>query len=200
MDRGASELAELARCARAGDASAFRGWLEATHPTVYRVALRMLGDAQEADDVAQETFTRAWQSMAQLKEPGASLGWICRITRNVATDHMRRSSRREIAVLDRPGVGDAPSLLERLRSTEPGPENALRGKEERARVHQAVQGLASTYRTALLLRDVDGLSYEEIATVLGVPRGTVESRIHRARGQVKKSIERAERRESRRLG
>lgn len=191
------DLAPLARRAAGGDREAFRAWLEATHAVVYRVALRMLGDPAGAQDVTQEAFARAWQNMARLRKPEASLGWVCRIARNVAADKLRGPARREILVLDKPTQNGATSQVERLGSPEPDPEAEALSAETRAQVRDAVASLKDKHRVVLLLREVDGMSYEEIATALGVPRGTVESRIHRARAKVKKWLERAALREAR---
>lgn len=186
-----ADLASLARRARDGESAAFCDWIRATRVVVFKVALRMVSNAQGAEDVTQEAYVRAWQNMARLKEPRASLAWICRITRNVATDHLRRPSRRETAQSD---AGDLFAVSDR--SFGPDPEEALLSGEERAQVRDALVALRPKYRVALLLREVDGLTYDEIAASMGVPRGTVESRIHRARAQVRKSLERARRRQA----
>jgi RNA polymerase sigma-70 factor (ECF subfamily) len=192
--RREDDLAALAARARDGDQAAFRAWLEATTGTVFRVAVRTLGDAQAAEDVTQETYVRAWRGFAQLETPGASLGWVCRIARNVATDRLRSPLRREAFITDGPSSRD--SAAERMQHPGSSPEEAALAKEERARVRAAVVSLAPKLRTVLLLREMDGMTYEEIATVTGVPRGTVESRIHRARTRLKRTLERAARRES----
>lgn len=189
------DLAGFAVRARQGDRAAFRSWLEATSGTVFRVALRMLGDVQAAEDVTQETFVRAWQRFASLKDSGASLGWVCRIARNVATDRLRRPSRRESFLMDAPLARGG--LLDRLPHPGTGPEDEALSQEECVRVRAAMTALAPKQRTVLLLKEVEGMSYEEIATAMGIPRGTVESRIHRARARLKKALERSERREAR---
>lgn len=183
------DLASMAERARDGDQAAFRDWLRATHEVVFRLALRMLDSPQGAEDVTQETFVRAWQSMARLKEPRASLAWVCRIARNIATDHLRRPARRETSL-------GQDLLTDRASSAEPSPEDALLSGESRARVRAAVAALKPKHRVVLLLREVDGLTYDEIAVAVDLPRGTVESRIHRARAQVRKTLERARRRQA----
>lgn len=193
----ASELAPLVRRAAGGDRAAFREWLEATYSVVFRVALRILGDPAGAQDVTQEAFVQAWQNMARLRKLEASLAWVCRIARNVAADRLRGAIRREVLMLDRPTQNGAMSRVECLASPEPGPEAELLVAETRAQVRVAVASLKDKHRVVLLLREVDGMSYEEIATALGVPRGTVESRIHRARALVKKWLRRAALREAR---
>lgn len=188
------DLSDLARRARDGDQVAFREWLQATHGRVFRVALRTLGNTQAAEDVTQETFVRAWQGMARLTEPKASLGWVCRIARNVATDRLRKPVQREVLL----GADDGGTpFMERVKSIAPGPEETLLSEENRVKVRTAIEALKPKHRTVLLLREVDDMSYDEIATVMGLPRGTVESRIHRARAKVKKALLRALKRETR---
>ena len=149
----------------------------------------------QPEDVVQETYLRAWQNLSRLKEPAAHLGWLCRIARNVAADRMRHKSRREEAVLDAP-VGDGwVRLVETLSTENPSPEDALLTSENKRRVALAVDELKEKYRVVLLLREVDGMSYDQVAEALGVPRGTVESRLHRAREHLAKKLKAKAKRE-----
>lgn len=188
----------LARSAKGGDKEAFVGWLSATCGTVYRLALRMLHNGQEAEDVVQETYVRAWQKLPSLEDPAAHLGWVCRIARNVAVDSIRHKSRRELAVLDAPAGDEHVSLLEQQSSGEPNPECVALSKQEHQQVREGIARLKDKHRVVLLLKEVDGMSDEQIAAALGVPKGTVESRLHRARAQLSRWLRRQARRQSRR--
>jgi RNA polymerase sigma-70 factor (ECF subfamily) len=189
------DVLQWVRKAQQGDSGAFRAWLLATHRVVFAVALRSLKDGVGAEDVVQETYLRAWQNLNRLKEPAAHLGWVCRIARNVAADRMRHKSRREEAILDAPKAGGWGTLVDALQSNEPDPESSLLNDENKKRVHLAVGDLKEKYRVVLLLREVDGMGYDEIAAALDIPRGTVESRLHRAREQLSKTLKKRAKRE-----
>ncbi len=175
------EVAELARQAAGGDRKAFRALVDRTHQTVYRVALRILNDSAGAEDVVQETYVRAWQGLAKVRDPLAVYGWICRIARNVATDQLRSRGRKRALSLDFPvGEGQSP-LVELLAHPGAGPEGRLGDAEVAKAVRDAIASLKEKHRLVLTLRELDGMSYEELAIALGCSMGTVESRLHRAR-------------------
>ncbi|MEW5854997.1 MAG: sigma-70 family RNA polymerase sigma factor [Myxococcota bacterium] len=155
-------------------------WLDLTHGLVFQLAVRLVGSASEAEDIVQETYIRAWRQLPSLRSHGASMGWVCRITRNVAIDRRRQLLREKTDSLDTPQENGR-GLAERLPSPEAGPEeDAMRAQMGR-RLMRMVNKLKEPYRVVLLLRDVDGLSYAEIAEALGISMGTAESRVHRAR-------------------
>jgi len=173
-DDGA-RLRVAAERARAGSTSAFRELVHGTHETVFRLAVALTGDRDEAADVAQDTYIRAWERMDELRDPAAAMGWLCRIARNVAHDRRRGWWSRL-----RAPRGHASEERE-------GPERslaadeALESAETAAAVRRAMERLPEKHRVVLHLREVEGMTYEEIAAALGVPVGTVESRLHRAR-------------------
>ncbi len=159
---------------RAGDPAAFREVVGATHGTIFRLAAALVADRDEAADVVQETYIRAWDARGTLRDGDAALGWLCRIARNVAHDRRRswwsRRAPLEAAALDaRPAERNLPA------------DEALAAAESARAVGRAMAALPEKHRVVLALREVEGLSYEEIAVALGVPIGTVESRLHRAR-------------------
>jgi RNA polymerase sigma-70 factor (ECF subfamily) len=191
VDRDDEPIAELAERAAGGDRDAFRRLVEITAPTVFRVALRKVGNRDDADDIAQETFVRAWQSLGKLRDHGATLGWLCRIASNVASDLHRARGRRARRSIQEVSV-DGSTLLERLRSDEPDPARRLEDAELARAAMALVAELKEKYRIVLLLREVDGMSYEEIGAALAIPVGTVESRLHRARTALARKLERLE--------
>jgi RNA polymerase sigma-70 factor (ECF subfamily) len=176
--------------AEADERSAFRALVQRTHVVAFRVALRMLGDATEAEDALQEAYLRAWNGRATLRDPVAAPAWIFGIVRNVASNRARGRSRRKGHEV----IADADTLhrlAEYLACERPGPEQEAAGSQMQAVVMRLVQQLDERYRVILMLRVVDGMSYDELAETLGVPAGTVESRLHRARQQLDKKLERA---------
>lgn len=188
-DEGSIEA--VARAAAGGDRDAFRALVEATSAVVYRVALRSLGEPADADDVVQETYVRAWRSLDRLRDPAAVVGWLCRIAANVAADLHRSRGRRRTWSLDASSE-DGAALVERLSSDDPDPEKQV-GDAQLARAALALVGeLSEKHRMVLLLREVDGMSYAEIAGALGLSVGTVESRLHRARAALARKIARLE--------
>ena len=182
------EIAALAAQASAGDAQAFRRLVDRTHRTVYRLAFRLLGDPDGAEDVVQETYLRTWQGLPTLRDHQATLGWICRVARNVARDRQRARYRRPVQSLDTPQGEDREALRDRLPHPDPDPEGRLGSAELGRAVQLALAGLKEKHRLVLTLREIDGMSYEEIAAALGCRLGTVESRLHRARAALAKRL------------
>jgi RNA polymerase sigma-70 factor (ECF subfamily) len=160
----------LIGAAQRGDKAAFGRLVRKYHRLVVGVAYHLTGDAATAEDVAQETFLRAWQHLPRF-EPRRAVSfraWLCRIARNRALDVIRR--RREVEPLD-------------PRRADPGPTPAAQASraEVAAAVRAAIGRLPEASRETVVLRELEGLSYAEIAAALDVPIGTVMSRLHAAR-------------------
>jgi RNA polymerase sigma-70 factor (ECF subfamily) len=173
--RGETELEWIAR-AQHGDRQAFGELVCRYRERVVNVVYRMCGDPQLAEEAAQEAFLRAWQRLATYK-PGSSFhSWICRIAINLAIDRLRRE--RQSTSLD-----DLP-----LASPAAGPEAAVERQERARQVQGAVLALPPECRAALILREYEGLSYQEIADALGIPIGTVMSRLSYARSQLRQAL------------
>jgi RNA polymerase sigma factor (sigma-70 family) len=147
---------------------------------VYRLAFRLSGNRADAEDLTQETFVRVFRSLAQYS-PGTFEGWLHRITTNLFLDMARRRQRIRFE-----GLGDQAVGL--LRDGEPTPAQAFDARHLDTDVQQALEALAPEYRAAVVLCDIEGLSYEEIAATLGVKLGTVRSRIHRGRAQLRTAL------------
>jgi RNA polymerase sigma-70 factor, ECF subfamily len=186
-DPGA-RLRAAAERARGGDAAGFRELVEATHATVFRLAAALVVDRDEAADVTQDTYIRAWDARAELRDGAAVTGWLCRIARNVAHDRRRSWWSRVRAPL-------ADARADTAAAGGAAPDDALRGAERAAAVRRELAALPEKHRVVLVLREVEELSYEEIAVALGVPVGTVESRLHRARAGLARRLERRRARE-----
>ena len=184
----AHELAELFSRTRSGERRAFRDWVEHVTPTVYRLALRMLRNEADAEDVVQETMVRAWQGMAGLRDAQASLSWVCQIARNVALDRVRGVKRRAGMRLMSLDGDHAQHWAETLGDATRSPEELADSHEARSFVRAVIESLPERHRLPLLLCELDGMTAEEAAAALGCPTGTVESRLHRARNALGKKV------------
>ena len=178
-DVESGEAALIARCA-AGDEVACAELVAAHQRMVYGLALNLLGDRDEALDLCQDVFLRVFRTLSSFRGQSALRTWIYRITVNQASNRRRWWSRRH--------RGEQVSLDEHLRkfgdvvSTQDiQPDRLLASRETASRIWQALARLPFEQRTALILREVDGLRYEEIAFTLSVAVGTVKSRLTRAR-------------------
>ncbi|PPK70137.1 RNA polymerase sigma-70 factor (ECF subfamily) [Actinokineospora auranticolor] len=148
---------------------------------VYRLAYRLSGNAHDAEDITQETFIRVFRSLASYK-PGTFEGWLHRITTNLFLDMVRRRSRLRMEGL--------PEDTDRIEGDEPSPEEVYEETHLDPDLQASLDELPPEFRAAVVLCDVEGLSYEEIGATLGVKLGTVRSRIHRGRQALRASLER----------
>ncbi len=189
-DEVGTRLPDAAARARAGSTRAFRELVDGSHETVFRLAVALTGDRDEAADVVQETYIRAWERLDGLRDPGAATAWICRIARNVAHDRRRGWWSRVRAPLDAAWESRAVPETAAVAADE-----ALEEAERAASVRRALAKLPEKHRVVLLLREVEGMAYEEIAAALGLPAGTVESRLHRARQGLARRLAKAGREE-----
>jgi RNA polymerase sigma-70 factor (ECF subfamily) len=146
---------------------------------VYRLAYRLTGNPHDAEDLAQETFVRVFRSLSRY-EPGTFEGWLHRITTNLFLDGARRRARIRFDAL--PDDGD------RLATPASGPERLVLERGFEADVEAALQALPPDFRAAVVLADIEQLPYEQIALALGVKIGTVRSRIHRGRAQLRRAL------------
>lgn len=147
---------------------------------VYRLAYRLTGNQHDAEDLTQEVFVRVFRSLSSYT-PGTFEGWLHRITTNLFLDMARRRARIRFEGLNE----DAP---DRMRGREPTPAQAYDDRHFDPDVQRALDELAPEFRAAVVLCDIEGLSYEEIAATLGVKLGTVRSRIHRGRTQLRNAL------------
>ncbi|GAA2257038.1 hypothetical protein GCM10010430_46090 [Kitasatospora cystarginea] len=177
--------AELATFAEGPDAQTWTppSWeeiVEAHSARVYRLAYRLTGNQHDAEDLTQEVFVRVFRSLSTYS-PGTFEGWLHRITTNLFLDMVRRRQRIRFDAL-------AEDAAERLASREPSPAQHFSDTHFDADVQHALDTLAPEFRAAVVLCDIEGLSYEEIAATLGVKLGTVRSRIHRGRSHLRTAL------------
>ncbi|WP_246442893.1 RNA polymerase sigma factor SigE [Thermomonospora cellulosilytica] len=147
---------------------------------VFRLAYRLTGDKHDAEDLTQDVFIRVFRSLSSYS-PGTFEGWLHRITTNLFLDKARRRQRIRFDALP----DDA---ADRLGGREPGPAQIYEDRHLDADIQAALDSLPPEYRAAVVLCDIEGLSYEEIAATLGVKLGTVRSRIHRGRAHLRKAL------------
>jgi RNA polymerase sigma-70 factor (ECF subfamily) len=167
---------ELITQAQRGDRQAFGELVRHHREGVINVVYRMCGDANLAEDAAQEAFIRAWQHLPNYQPRSPFRNWVYRIATNAARDVLRRE--RETVDVD-----ELP-----LAASDEGPEAITEREERGERVRQAVLALPPAGREVLVLREYEGLSYREIADTLGIPIGTVMSRLNYARNHLRKSL------------
>ena len=182
--------AGLVKRAQTGDQSAFQRLVELTHGLVYRLALRIVHSPADAEDAVQDVYVRAWQRLDRLRSAEQFTAWVCGIARHVAYDRLRQLGRRRERSADLPGGAGLPALVERFVGREPDPERRLAARQTAEAVWAAVDALKEKHRLVILLREMDGMSYEEMATALGCSLGTVESRLFRARKALSKKLKR----------
>ena len=149
---------------------------------VYRLAYRLTGNQHDAEDLTQEVFVRVFRSLASYT-PGTFEGWLHRITTNLFLDMARRRQRIRFE-----GLGDRRGA-DCCVTTSPRPPRRSTPAISTPTCRQALEALAPEYRAAVVLCDIEGLSYEEIAATLGIKLGTVRSRIHRGRAQLRAALD-----------
>ena len=178
---------ELVEKAKAGDQSAFEQLVLDNQNKVYALALRLVNDREEAADLAQEAFVKAWQGLASFQGESSFSTWMYRLTTNVCIDHLRRQKRRE-------GVEPAVSLDDENSGwAEPAdrasdPQQVLEQSERGQALARGLAKLPDWQRRVLVLRELSGLSYQEIGEALDIDLGTVKSRIARARLNLRKIL------------
>ena len=171
--------AKLVRGAQAGDADAFGQIVRHYQRAVYRVAYGLVRNASDADDLAQETFVRAWQAIGRFRVGEPLYPWLARIAMNQGLSLFRRRKRRPETALE--------PLLDAGQQWGGGedPAHEAAERDHRSHLEAALAEMSHEHQSVLVLRAVEGLSYEEIAGVLGVPAGTVMSRLSRARAELR---------------
>lgn len=169
----------LIELAKSGDQEAFRALVETHQAMVYNLAFRMVANAEDAADLTQEVFLSVWRNLSSFQGKSAFSTWLYRLTTNAAIDFLRKEKHRNtvsITVEDEEGEHELDVPDETA-----SPQQELERKELREAVREGLARLSPDHRQILLLREMEGLSYQEIADVLDLEEGTVKSRIARAR-------------------
>ena len=173
---------------QAGDSAAYRKLVELNSANVYNVALKLLGDEQEAEDVLQETFLSAFQAIDRFEGRSKLSTWLFRIAYNAALMRLRKRKQMTTFSLDLaadPENGEGGRISRHLVDWSSMPDDQLLTTEARQEMEQAVANLPETLRSAFVLRDIQGLSGAETAEILGISVQAVKNRLHRARLQLR---------------
>ncbi|MBK8316115.1 MAG: sigma-70 family RNA polymerase sigma factor [Acidobacteria bacterium] len=179
---------------KSGDLSAFDDIVEQFQPMVYMLSLRVLADPEDARDATQESFLKVYRHIGGFRGEASLKTWICRIAINQARSMerwWRRRKRKETCSLDAPlslnGEDDL-TQIDFLSSSSASPEAETLSRERERQLESAISRLKKDFRIAVILRDIEGLSYEEIAWVTGISVGTVKSRIARGREMLREVL------------
>lgn len=192
MSKSLDEL--LVERAKRGDAEAFEQLASQYYRKVYNIAYRVIGNPEDASDVAQEAFERAYLSLPEFRGDSSFQTWLLRITNNACLDELRRRKRRKVTSLDEPMSVEDGEMDRQLAIADEadGPEQALERLEVQRVVQESINALDEEYRVVVVMRDIQGYSYNEIAETLGINLGTVKSRLNRARHALKEMLGRLE--------
>jgi RNA polymerase sigma-70 factor, ECF subfamily len=182
---GGGKDAELLGLARSGDRAAYGQIVVRYQDRLYNGLLRMVGDGEEARELTQETFTRGLSNISSFRGESSAYTWLFRIAMNLAISALRQSSRRRVFSLDDSSGGDhddgdgqASRLRDRLTAQ---PADILESREQHEQVLAALGRLDPEHRAVLVMRDIEGFDYQQMAEVLVLPLGTLKSRLFRAR-------------------
>lgn len=183
------DMALLARLRR-GDSDAFELLVHTHQDRLYDFCVRMVGDREEAHDLVQEIFVSVHQNVRRFREDAKLSTWLFRITKNHCINRLKYLNRRGRGRSDE--YDETTALFTEGGGTVPGPDAALESSRERARVQWAISQLEPDARMLVALRDIEGLSYDEIIDITELPEGTVKSRLHRAREKLAEILGRLE--------
>ncbi|MFZ5989212.1 MAG: RNA polymerase sigma factor [Bacillota bacterium] len=179
---------ELVEKARSGDVEAFEQLIQACQKKVFNIALRMLGNYDDASELAQEVFLKAYKSIKKFKGDSLFSTWIYKVTTNVCLDEIRKRKNKKVVSLDEDIEYDGSEIKRQIKDESPGPEAAAESNEIKNVVNESIGVLPDDYKTVIVLRDIQGFSYDEISQIIKCPEGTVKSRINRARQALKKIL------------
>ena len=193
MTLGVTSDEELVRRFGSGDRSAFSELVRRYQSRVYSLCFRWLRDPAKAEEVAQDVFIALYKSLADFRGESKLSTWIFRVATNHCKNRLvygnrRREDRHES--IDAPVGGDDDGPVKQYAIDAPGPDASINRAEASRLLQAALDALDDDQREIVLLRDVDDLSYEEIAELLQLPKGTVKSRLHRARAELARRLSR----------
>ena len=174
---------ELVRAAAGGDENAFGELVRMYENKAYHLALRMCGNEEDASDVAQDAFLAAWRGLPSFRGEAGFSTWLYRLVSNAAIDHMRRTKHQRGQV----SLDDEEQSVD-VADSAPTPHEAAESRDLTEAVAQGLNQLSEDHRTVRVMREMQELSYEEIADTLSLDLGTVKSRISRARNALRKIL------------
>ncbi len=184
--------ADVVALAQQGREDAFREIIRRYERPVFSLVYRMVRDREVAEDLAQDAFIRVLNHLDKYRSEFKLSSWLFKIANNVAIDHLRKRQLSTISIHGSPNASSASEIEASSIDIESGDENALdemEAKELGGAIERAIAKLRPEYRACIMLRHVEGRSYEEIATTLDLPLGTVKTYIHRARHELREALE-----------
>lgn len=187
VDERKIEDQRLIKLAREGDQKAFETLLKKYRNLVYHVMIKMVRNPQEAEDLSQEAFIKAFNALASFNEEFAFSTWLMKIATNNCIDYLRKKKLRTYSI-DEPLQYKEEQVQIELPDHDPTPEKSLLNEERSKLINEAIQSLPPRYRHVIVLRHQEEKSYEDIAEILKLPLGTVKARIFRAREMLNKKI------------
>lgn len=178
----------LIRNASRGDASAFETLVVTYEKGVFNLALRLVSDREDAMDITQEVFLKAYQALPKFRGDSRFSTWIYRVCVNASLDHLRRKQKMTSYSLDEPLSFKESSVTREIEDESDSIEDSVEIKFLGQAVLDVLRDLDAAHRVIILLSDVQGYTYQEIAEILGLSMGTVKSRLHRARNMVRRLL------------
>lgn len=187
--REAEEDRALVERAQEGDREAFRQLVERHQRRAFAIAIGLVRDENDAREIVQEAFLRVFRSLERFQGGSSFFTWFYRIVTNLAIDHMRKPARREAELFDDPQIADdsdAFSFVARIDGADPA--DVVRRREIAARIQAALDDLPPYHRSVIIMREVEGMSYQEMAEAMQVSKGTIMSRLFHARQKLQKAL------------
>ncbi|MGB3612867.1 MAG: sigma-70 family RNA polymerase sigma factor [Elainellaceae cyanobacterium] len=173
------------------DKDAFAELLRRYQAHLEKVFYHLAPDWSDRADLVQEVWIRVYRNLKRLQEPPKFRGWLTRIATNLFYDELRKRKRVKSPLsLDAPRRADDGEMSWEVAATDPGPDQELLTQEFYAQLHKAIADLPEIFRTTIMLREIEGMAYEDIAEITGVSLGTVKSRIARARSRLQSQLQR----------
>ncbi|MDR2940806.1 MAG: sigma-70 family RNA polymerase sigma factor [Clostridiales bacterium] len=175
--------------AKNGDIDSFEKLILEYEKLYFNIAYRILNDIEDAKDATQTGLIKIYKNFGKCASHNVFKAWSCKIITNTSIDYLRHKKRHYTEPLDKGTEYGGVTINTELKSDSPTPEETLINKERAQLIMDSVNMLDTKYKTVIILRDLNGFSYEEIAQITGQPVGTVKSRISRARNNLKKLLE-----------
>jgi RNA polymerase sigma-70 factor (ECF subfamily) len=182
---------ELVRAFQTGDRTAFDALVRKHKDKLFNLCYWFLGDRQEANDSAQDAFISVYRSLKKFRFESAFTTWLYRIAANTCKNRLKSSEyrhKKKMLWLDNPGKIEDGQYAAEIRDETPSPMVVLEKKERMMLIQKAIASLPADQNTVVVLRDIEGLSYEEVSKITGLNFGTVKSRLSRARQQLRKQL------------
>lgn len=181
-------MPDLIQRLQKGDREAFNELVTQYEKQIINIAYGMLSDREDALDAAQEVFIKVYKNISSFKGQSSLTTWIYRITANVCNDILRKRQRSAKTISLYPSDDDEENRQSEIADNAPTPEVALEQSEAQKAVREGIASLSDDFRAVLTVCDIDGRSYDEASQILGLPTGTIKSRLNRARNALRKKL------------